>query len=162
MASPEEMERARQEMFAAELQRTAKEIEKQGHTLFGKRTYDEAQNFVAKKLGERAPEFVTYIAEADTPAAVVMEYAADERRLEALAKLPPNRMLKDVIATEVKSKSYSPAITQNQPMWRNPGMTEGHVSAEEWRHTGGEGLSDEAWNKNFDRLSAERSRKVPR
>jgi len=148
-------------MLAAEVQKTANDLIKEGHKQFGQKSFDAAQNHVAAKLGQRTPEFVLTVAQRHDSARLIMDLANDDRALDDLAKLPAHRMYDSLVVCEVQSKAYSPLLTQNEPAWRTRDA-DGYVSKEEWQRTGGEGLSDEAWNKNFDRLAAERSRKVPR
>jgi len=164
MATEEEMRQAQQQMIIAQHNEAVKGITKVGHAVYGKKSFDDAANVVGAKLADRTYEFVEIAKEFDDPAGPVMTLANNPTQLEQMSKLPTARMVTEIARIESRSKPHGHATTGNQPAWQTVDHS-GHVSYEEWQKTGGSQFGndqDEAWNRAFDKVQAERSRKVPR
>jgi hypothetical protein len=72
-----------------------------------------------------------------------------------LAKLSPARQAVEISRIEAQMAPHGHVNTGTDRLWKSPAVR-GRISDEDWARTAGEGLSDAAWNREFDRRMKER------
>jgi hypothetical protein len=74
----------------------------------------------------------------------------------ALAKMSPARQAVEIARIESRMSSNGHVSTGADRAWTNPSTRSGRVSDEDWKRSYGANLSDEQFNKEFDRRMQER------
>jgi hypothetical protein len=128
-----------------------------GRSHYGTQKFDEAAETVVKALGDRKDVFRAALAGFNAPHAAVMHLADNEARLQAMSKMRPEEIVVELARIESQMSPHHVGYGA-EPAYRREAKS-GRVSAEEWRHTGGANIKDDAeWNRQFDKHMAERSK----
>jgi hypothetical protein len=131
------------------------EIVSLGRTEYGSEAFDDASQTVASKLGERALPVTAALRQFDFPHRIVQHLADNPNDLEAISKLPINRMLVELARIESRMAPNGRVNTFADPMWKSPTL-KGRVSDADWNRGAGDAMSEAAFSKEFDRRMAER------
>jgi hypothetical protein len=129
-----------------------------GRANFGSRSFDDASQVVAEVLGQKSQGVMDILRGFDKPHDVIMHLAQNEGALKQLAKLSPQRQAIEISRIEGQLSPYGHVATGAEPAWKQPEARRGRASDDNWRTTGGHGLSDAAWSREHDRRMAERNR----
>jgi hypothetical protein len=129
------------------------EIVKAGRERYGRTAFDEASQTVGAALGstEAVQQFMHTIRQFDAPDDVIVHLSGNESRLREIAKLSAPRQAVEIARIEAQQAPYGHKVTGGERAWTVKEARTGKMSAEKWRETGGNELTDEQWGREFDR-----------
>jgi hypothetical protein len=85
------------------------------------------------------------------PDKIIADLANDPARLEKFSKLNAHQQAVEAARMESRYASHGHVQTGAEPAWRSTHKNSGRVSDSDWKSNFGAGLSDAAWNREFDR-----------
>jgi hypothetical protein len=128
-----------------------------GQERWGER-FNEASQVVADKLGpEKVPGFMDVNRQMDLGPDIIMHLADNPGRLEALARLPVERMSTELARIEAQMSPHGRVTTDPNAAWKQTSSRTGRVSDVDWKRNHGANLTDEQWHREFDRREREKA-----
>lgn len=128
----------------------------------GEQNWNEECNKVGEALGHRAQEFMGLIRHFEQPHQVIGHLANNESRLKELAKMSAGQMAAEVARIEAQMSPNGRASLGPQQAYKQESSRTGRVSDEDWSRSYGSNLSDNQWNREFDRRMAARAERKGR
>lgn len=148
-------QQARYEMDLAQHDLEASRIEEIGHQTFGKQFQEDAIAF-AETFGERKQEAVAILRQFDQPAEIIKHLADNPRRLAEMVRMPTARLMTEFSRIESQMAPSGYTETSINPRWKTAPRESGRASDDEWRANGASRLTDDQWNRDFDRRHKEK------
>ena len=129
------------------------QLKKVGSMDFGARHFDAAIGTIAQGVPNNLA-LVESLLESEHAPELVMQIAEDEGLQKQLATMTPQQQRQFVARLEMRRAPHG-MVSGNEPSWRQANEAR-RVSDDAWRTNYGEGMSDQAWSREYDRRQAER------
>jgi hypothetical protein len=144
-------------MTEEELRAQQQMAQEAGYERYGQKSFDDSAHTLHDKLGNRAVEFLAVVAPFDKAPDIIAHLGNNPDRLEQISKLSTPRMVAEVARVEAELSPNGRANpTGSVPAYKHESSRGHRVPDDVWR-AGADNLTNDQWNREFDRRDRERA-----